>query len=163
MFIFFSPGVLYVIHFRLQKFLIPYSWVNNSRGELRAAGNAELRGPNSLGLGTAECGSKKHQPPCSNEPPLSTTVELSTSHPTQSIIHQDLTMTANNEQFYLRYYSGHSGRFGHEFLGTSTSPPRPSSARNLLTCNDLCRIRFPCSRRWPQCNGTLRQQLELPQ
>ncbi|KAK0643333.1 Mago nashi protein [Cercophora newfieldiana] len=25
-------------------------------------------------------------------------------------------MTANNEQFYLRYYSGHSGRFGHEFL-----------------------------------------------
>ncbi|KLU85209.1 mago nashi like 2 [Magnaporthiopsis poae ATCC 64411] len=25
-------------------------------------------------------------------------------------------MSANNEQFYLRYYSGHSGRFGHEFL-----------------------------------------------
>ncbi|CUS14828.1 unnamed protein product [Tuber aestivum] len=25
-------------------------------------------------------------------------------------------MAANNEQFYLRYYSGHSGRFGHEFL-----------------------------------------------
>ncbi|KAL1899540.1 Protein mago nashi [Sporothrix stenoceras] len=25
-------------------------------------------------------------------------------------------MTSANEQFYLRYYSGHSGRFGHEFL-----------------------------------------------
>ncbi|KAH8894232.1 Mago nashi protein [Thozetella sp. PMI_491] len=25
-------------------------------------------------------------------------------------------MAASNEQFYLRYYSGHSGRFGHEFL-----------------------------------------------
>ncbi|EPE10591.1 mago nashi domain protein [Ophiostoma piceae UAMH 11346] len=25
-------------------------------------------------------------------------------------------MTSSNEQFYLRYYSGHSGRFGHEFL-----------------------------------------------
>ncbi|ERT01422.1 protein mago nashi [Sporothrix schenckii 1099-18] len=25
-------------------------------------------------------------------------------------------MTSTNEQFYLRYYSGHSGRFGHEFL-----------------------------------------------
>ncbi|KAF8477048.1 Mago nashi protein [Kalaharituber pfeilii] len=25
-------------------------------------------------------------------------------------------MAANNEPFYLRYYSGHSGRFGHEFL-----------------------------------------------
>ncbi|KAH7039612.1 Mago nashi protein [Microdochium trichocladiopsis] len=24
--------------------------------------------------------------------------------------------TANSEPFYLRYYSGHSGRFGHEFL-----------------------------------------------
>ncbi|KAL8366998.1 hypothetical protein RB595_007892 [Gaeumannomyces hyphopodioides] len=25
-------------------------------------------------------------------------------------------MASTNEQFYLRYYSGHSGRFGHEFL-----------------------------------------------
>ncbi|EJT76045.1 mago nashi like 2 protein [Gaeumannomyces tritici R3-111a-1] len=25
-------------------------------------------------------------------------------------------MASINEQFYLRYYSGHSGRFGHEFL-----------------------------------------------
>ncbi|KAI7287512.1 Protein mago [Hortaea werneckii] len=25
-------------------------------------------------------------------------------------------MTTANEPFYLRYYSGHSGRFGHEFL-----------------------------------------------
>ncbi|OBR14930.1 Mago nashi [Colletotrichum higginsianum IMI 349063] len=25
-------------------------------------------------------------------------------------------MTAPTDQFYLRYYSGHSGRFGHEFL-----------------------------------------------
>ncbi|KAK0743422.1 Mago nashi protein [Schizothecium vesticola] len=25
-------------------------------------------------------------------------------------------MSANNEPFYIRYYSGHSGRFGHEFL-----------------------------------------------
>ncbi|KAA8912199.1 mago nashi domain-containing protein [Sphaerosporella brunnea] len=25
-------------------------------------------------------------------------------------------MTANNEQFFLRYYCGHKGRFGHEFL-----------------------------------------------
>ncbi|KAF8440123.1 Mago nashi protein [Terfezia claveryi] len=25
-------------------------------------------------------------------------------------------MASNNEPFYLRYYSGHSGRFGHEFL-----------------------------------------------
>jgi len=30
-------------------------------------------------------------------------------------------MAANNEQFYLRYYSGHSGRFGHEFLGTKSN------------------------------------------
>ncbi|KAK3352928.1 Mago nashi protein-domain-containing protein [Lasiosphaeria hispida] len=32
-------------------------------------------------------------------------------------------MTANNEPFYLRYYSGHSGRFGHEFLGMRCSKP----------------------------------------
>ncbi|EWZ37866.1 protein mago nashi like 2 [Fusarium oxysporum f. sp. lycopersici 4287] len=25
-------------------------------------------------------------------------------------------MTSSNEPFYLRYYSGHMGRFGHEFL-----------------------------------------------
>ncbi|KAI5858525.1 mago nashi protein [Tricharina praecox] len=25
-------------------------------------------------------------------------------------------MSGENEQFYLRYYSGHNGRFGHEFL-----------------------------------------------
>jgi protein mago nashi len=25
-------------------------------------------------------------------------------------------MSTQNEPFYLRYYSGHSGRFGHEFL-----------------------------------------------
>ncbi|KIV78672.1 hypothetical protein, variant [Exophiala sideris] len=25
-------------------------------------------------------------------------------------------MANSNEQFYVRYYSGHSGRFGHEFL-----------------------------------------------
>lgn len=23
-----------------------------------------------------------------------------------------------SQSFYLRYYSGHQGRFGHEFLGT---------------------------------------------
>ncbi|CAI7631903.1 unnamed protein product [Penicillium bialowiezense] len=28
----------------------------------------------------------------------------------------------SNEPFYLRYYSGHSGRFGHEFLGKSACP-----------------------------------------
>ncbi|KAI0541296.1 Mago nashi protein [Xylaria digitata] len=25
-------------------------------------------------------------------------------------------MTSSNDSFYIRYYSGHSGRFGHEFL-----------------------------------------------
>ncbi|RMY20325.1 hypothetical protein D0865_16689 [Hortaea werneckii] len=29
-------------------------------------------------------------------------------------------MATANEPFYLRYYSGHSGRFGHEFLGEDT-------------------------------------------
>jgi len=32
-------------------------------------------------------------------------------------------MASNNEPFYLRYYSGHSGRFGHEFLGWLESLP----------------------------------------
>ncbi|RMY91855.1 hypothetical protein D0861_02841 [Hortaea werneckii] len=32
-------------------------------------------------------------------------------------------MAAANEPFYLRYYSGHSGRFGHEFLGKNTPQP----------------------------------------
>ncbi|ELQ43677.1 mago nashi [Pyricularia oryzae Y34] len=27
-----------------------------------------------------------------------------------------MSSSATGEQFYLRYYSGHSGRFGHEFL-----------------------------------------------
>ncbi|KAL0781974.1 hypothetical protein CaCOL14_003309 [Colletotrichum acutatum] len=32
------------------------------------------------------------------------------------VVHTAVTMAAPNDQFYLRYYSGHSGRFGHEFL-----------------------------------------------
>jgi hypothetical protein len=33
---------------------------------------------------------------------------------------------SENEQFYVRYYSGHNGRFGHEFLGTPPLPYLPS-------------------------------------
>ncbi|KAJ5620047.1 Mago nashi domain protein [Penicillium lagena] len=39
---------------------------------------------------------------------------------------------SQNDPFYIRYYSGHSGRFGHEFLGVS---PRNRFAGCLsLTC-----------------------------
>ncbi|RMY07998.1 hypothetical protein D0867_09177 [Hortaea werneckii] len=39
-------------------------------------------------------------------------------------------MAAANEPFYLRYYSGHSGRFGHEFLGEDT-PQSPASLQQF--------------------------------
>ncbi|KAK3073200.1 Protein mago nashi [Teratosphaeriaceae sp. CCFEE 6253] len=38
-------------------------------------------------------------------------------------------MAATSEPFYVRYYSGHSGRFGHEFLGVC--PPHRPRPGNL--------------------------------
>ncbi|TPX11597.1 uncharacterized protein E0L32_007808 [Thyridium curvatum] len=54
-------------------------------------------------------------------------------------------MASTSEPFYLRYYSGHSGRFGHEFLVSRI------------------RVRFPGGRRRPERGGAVCQQLELPQ
>ncbi|KAL3294134.1 mago nashi protein [Colletotrichum asianum] len=48
------------------------------------------------------CSSKRHQ--------------VATRHRHRALSTTPPTMSAPNDQFYLRYYSGHSGRFGHEFL-----------------------------------------------
>jgi protein mago nashi len=67
-------------------------------------------------------------------------------------------MSADNEQFYLRYYSGHRGRFGHEFLGTYVPFPFFFPADHANN-----RVRFPRPERRQQRHGALRQQLQLPQ
>jgi len=41
-------------------------------------------------------------------------------------------MSGENEQFYLRYYSGHNGRFGHEFLGMPSPCPHLEGSRQLM-------------------------------
>ncbi|OTA38212.1 hypothetical protein BTJ68_01621 [Hortaea werneckii EXF-2000] len=54
-------------------------------------------------------------------------------------------MAAANEPFYLRYYSGHSGRFGHEFLDSHLADAEPRE-------DDT---------KWPQKNKDGRQELEI--
>ncbi|CAD0025507.1 unnamed protein product [Aureobasidium pullulans] len=88
---------------------------------------------------------------------------------------------ASNEPFYLRYYSGHSGRFGHEFLEfdfRALGDGRSASARYANNSNyrndSLIRKRLPISLRygphtftgeddtkWPQKNKDGRQELEI--
>jgi hypothetical protein len=54
--------------------------------------------------------------------------------------------------------SGHSGRFGHEFLGKRM--PFMSVIRSYSADVDY-RVRFPDRWRWTQRNGAICQQLEL--
>ncbi|KAI9734895.1 MAG: Protein mago nashi [Cirrosporium novae-zelandiae] len=96
---------------------------------------------------------------------------------------------SNNEQFYLRYYSGHSGRFGHEFLefdfklypdGRSAAAryANNSNYRNdslirkemcvsSLLINEIKRIVKQSEimkeddAKWPQKNKDGRQELEI--
>ncbi|EDN03950.1 mago nashi protein [Histoplasma mississippiense (nom. inval.)] len=51
---------------------------------------------------------------------------------------QEQNMANPNEPFYVRYYSGHSGRFGHEFLEfdfRSLGDGRSASARYANNSN----------------------------
>lgn len=41
-------------------------------------------------------------------------------------------MATNVDNFYLRYYVGHKGKFGHEFLEFEF---RPDGSYNLLICD----------------------------
>ncbi|CAZ79868.1 unnamed protein product [Tuber melanosporum] len=96
-------------------------------------------------------------------------------------------MAANNEQFYLRYYSGHSGRFGHEFLefdfrvlgdGRSATARYANNSNyrndslirkesNSLMIKEIKRIIKESEimkeddSKWPQKNKDGRQELEI--
>ncbi|KAF2199934.1 Mago nashi protein [Delitschia confertaspora ATCC 74209] len=98
-------------------------------------------------------------------------------------------MAASSEPFYLRYYSGHSGRFGHEFLefdfrvlgdGRSASAryANNSNYRNdSLIRKEMCvsslliqeikqivkdsEIMKEDDTKWPQKNKDGRQELEI--
>ncbi|KAJ4353317.1 Protein mago nashi 2 [Didymosphaeria variabile] len=95
----------------------------------------------------------------------------------------------NNEPFYLRYYSGHQGRFGHEFLefdfrvlgdgrSASTRYANNSNYRNdSLIRKEMCvshavvneirrivkdsEILKEDDTKWPQKNKDGRQELEI--
>ncbi|THX89608.1 hypothetical protein D6D08_03780, partial [Aureobasidium pullulans] len=96
---------------------------------------------------------------------------------------------ASNEPFYLRYYSGHSGRFGHEFLEfdfRALGDGRSASARYANNSNyrndslirkEMCvsslmieeikriikdsEILKEDDTKWPQKNKDGRQELEI--
>ncbi|KAI8260640.1 Protein mago nashi-like protein [Colletotrichum sp. SAR 10_77] len=74
-------------------------------------------------------------------------------------------MSAPNDQFYLRYYSGHSGRFGHEFLGNT--PRQPRLCVSALVVEEIKRIIKTSEilkeddSKWPQKNKDGRQELEI--
>ncbi|OAL73465.1 vesicle-mediated transporter Vid24 [Trichophyton violaceum] len=98
-------------------------------------------------------------------------------------------MPGDNETFYLRYYSGHSGRFGHEFLEfdfKSLGDGRSASARYANNSNyrndslirkEMCvsslliqeikriikesEILKEDDSKWPQKNKDGRQELEI--
>ncbi|KAL8746901.1 MAG: hypothetical protein Q9190_001132 [Brigantiaea leucoxantha] len=98
-------------------------------------------------------------------------------------------MAASNEPFYLRYYSGHSGRFGHEFLEfdfRSLGDGRSASARYANNSNyrndslirkEMCvsslmiaqikhiikesEIMKEDDSKWPEKNKDGRQELEI--
>ncbi len=44
----------------------------------------------------------------------------------------DLDAEDATESFYLRYYSGHQGRFGHEFLGACYTQVNTTGIENWL-------------------------------
>ncbi|KAL9109371.1 MAG: hypothetical protein Q9227_006001 [Pyrenula ochraceoflavens] len=98
-------------------------------------------------------------------------------------------MSTSNEPFYLRYYSGHSGRFGHEFLEfdfRALGDGRSASARYANNSNyrndslirkEMCvsslmiqeikriikdsEIMKEDDSKWPQKNKDGRQELEI--
>ncbi|EEA20427.1 Mago nashi domain protein [Talaromyces marneffei ATCC 18224] len=98
-------------------------------------------------------------------------------------------MSDSNEPFYLRYYSGHSGRFGHEFLEfdfRTLGDGRSASARYANNSNyrndslirkEMCvsslliaeikriikdsEIMKEDDSKWPQKNKDGRQELEI--
>ncbi|KAI0432495.1 Mago nashi protein [Xylaria sp. FL1042] len=98
-------------------------------------------------------------------------------------------MSSSNEPFYIRYYSGHSGRFGHEFLefdfrvvGDGRSAvaryANNSNYRNdSLIRKEMCvsslvideirrivkssEIMKEDDKRWPEKNKDGRQELEI--
>ncbi|KIV78671.1 hypothetical protein PV11_06298 [Exophiala sideris] len=98
-------------------------------------------------------------------------------------------MANSNEQFYVRYYSGHSGRFGHEFLEfdfRTIGDGRSATARYANNSNyrndslirkEMCvsalliseikriikdsEIMKEDDSRWPQKNKDGRQELEI--
>ncbi|KAF3480155.1 mago nashi domain-containing protein [Arthroderma uncinatum] len=102
---------------------------------------------------------------------------------------EDSKMPGDNETFYLRYYSGHSGRFGHEFLEfdfRSLGDGRSASARYANNSNyrndslirkEMCvsslliqeikriikesEIIKEDDSKWPQKNKDGRQELEI--
>lgn len=45
-----------------------------------------------------------------------------------------------DDAFYVRYYSGHQGKYGHEFLGKFGDEDILSGSSNCTNC----RIRFAC-------------------
>ncbi|KAM0723145.1 hypothetical protein Q7P37_001345 [Cladosporium fusiforme] len=98
-------------------------------------------------------------------------------------------MTTTNDPFYLRYYSGHSGRFGHEFLEfdfRAVDEGRSAQARYANNSNyrndslirkEMCvsslliqeikkiikesEIMKEDDTKWPQKNKDGRQELEI--
>lgn len=100
-----------------------------------------------------------------------------------------VTMAASSEPFYVRYYSGHSGRFGHEFLEfdfRTLGDGRSASARYANNSNyrndslirkEMCvsslliaeikrivkesEIMKEDDTKWPEKNKDGRQELEI--
>ncbi|KAI4735459.1 hypothetical protein E4T50_14027 [Aureobasidium sp. EXF-12298] len=64
---------------------------------------------------------------------------------------------ANNESFYLRYYSGHSGRFGHEFL-VCVSSLMIEEIKRIIKDSEILK---EDDTKWPQKNKDGRQELEI--
>ncbi|KAJ5987459.1 Protein mago nashi [Penicillium sp. IBT 35674x] len=108
---------------------------------------------------------------------------------TSSSVDRSTSKMSTNETFYLRYYSGHSGRFGHEFLefdfrtladGSSAAVryANNSNYRNdSLIRKEMCvssamiqeirriikesEIMKEDDSKWPQKNKDGRQELEI--
>ncbi|KTW26325.1 hypothetical protein T552_04181 [Pneumocystis carinii B80] len=93
-------------------------------------------------------------------------------------------MVADKEPFYLRYYSGHTGRFGHEFLefdfradGTSRYANNSNYRNDSLIRKEMCVSQSVISElkrivreseimkendsKWPKKDKDGRQELEI--
>lgn len=67
----------------------------------------------------------------------------------------------SDDQFYLRYYVGHRGKFGHEYLEFEFRPDGEVQLNTLTACKAPVVPHQPLTSAWQTCAAAIQEQLKL--